>query len=194
MNTFIKLLISFVVWSAVIVGANYAMSNRAAYVSDALVQRELEIPKPFFAGNGDGIENFNEFLTQANCMAINIYREAGNQSYEGKVAVAQVVVNRVKNERWPDTPCEVIYQRNRRACQFSWTCEPNLRTVRLRANDPMSEQAWRESNQVAWEVLTGTAPDVVGDANHYHATYVSPGWRNRMTRVARVDDHIFYSY
>lgn len=194
MNMFLKLCLSFVVWAVAILGINHVLTNRSSSVNVAVVERGIDLPKPFFIGDGEGIKDFEEFLTQANCMALNVYREAGNQPYEGKAAVAQVVLNRTQDERWPDTPCEVIYQRNRRACQFSWTCEPNLHTVRLRPGDVRAEQAWRESNQVAWEALTGTLPDVVGDADHYHATYVSPGWRNRMTRVARVGDHIFYAH
>ena len=126
------------------------------------------------------------------CMAINIYREAGNQPYEGKVAVGFVVLNRKKSPYFPDGVCEIIYQKRRGICQFSWACNPRLHDVDL-SRRPEEREAWRESNAAAWAVLMGREEDNTGGADHYHASYVNPAWRHRLNRTKQIGTHIFYT-
>ena len=134
-----------------------------------------------------------DFNKQLNCLTNNIYFEAATEPYEGKLAVAQVVLNRANNPNFPSTVCEVVYQRTytpARAivCQFSWTCLKNM-VVR-------DKYAWEESEIVARKALT---QDKVHDriartnAMYYHADYINPGW-NRNKVVARIGRHIFYAY
>lgn len=117
------------------------------------------------------------------CMAKNIYHEAGNQSRLGKFAVAQVTINRMKNPLWRDTICGVVFE----PYQFSWA---NNRSIRW--TTPRASEAWRESREVAREALThGFRVKGMEDAVYYHATYVSPNWRN-VDRLVRIGAHIFY--
>jgi len=119
------------------------------------------------------------------CLADNIYYEAGNQSTQGKLAVAAVTINRVKSPKFPKSVCAVVYQRTKRVCQFSWVCE-GKKTVR-------SAQQYSESKKVAEKVLlSGANHGILGrNVLFYHADYVNPRWNLR--RVAKIGDHIFYA-
>ena len=123
------------------------------------------------------------------CLAINIYKEAGHESFEGKVAVAQVTLNRVDHPSFPKEVCSVVYQKNvimeRVVCQFSWYCDA---AHRIR---PVSKAAYEESYAVAKKVLLeGFRLDSLKDAIYYHADYVNPRWPYE--RIGKVGRHIFY--
>jgi len=122
------------------------------------------------------------------CMTAAIYFEARGESREGQIAVAQVVMNRVRANVYPDTICGVIFQGqwNRNACQFSFACDG-------KADRPNNEVLWERSKVLAREVMKGEhwLTDV-GYATHYHATYVSPPWARRFERVKQIGQHIFY--
>jgi spore germination cell wall hydrolase CwlJ-like protein len=122
------------------------------------------------------------------CMATAIYFEARGESIKGQIAVGQVIMTRVNSEYYPKTICGVVYQGqwNRNACQFSFACdgEPDV---------PKEKEEWETALKVAKDVISGKAyVEEVGDATHYHATYVSPPWRKLVKKVAKVGIHIFY--
>jgi spore germination cell wall hydrolase CwlJ-like protein len=119
---------------------------------------------------------------QIQCLAENAYFEAGNQSTRGKIAVTNVVMNRVEDKRFPKTPCSVINQRTARVCQFSWVCEGKKR-IRSMAQ-------YTDALKVAEQVYLGKIGDVTNGAKFYHANYVNPRWNLR--RVITIGDHIFY--
>jgi spore germination cell wall hydrolase CwlJ-like protein len=126
---------------------------------------------------------------QLDCLAINIYREAGNQPFEGKVAVAQVTMNRVEDGRFGKDVCGVVYQKNvvmdRVVCQFSWYCDSTHK------NRPINKPVYQESYEVAKKVLLeGFRLSVLNDALYFHANYVSPRWPHE--KIGRIGDHIFY--
>jgi spore germination cell wall hydrolase CwlJ-like protein len=126
---------------------------------------------------------------QLDCLAKNIYHEAGSESFEGKVAVAQVTMNRAANAGFPNDICKVVYQKNivysKVICQFSWYCETSTKTR------PIHQSAYKESYEVAKKVLLeGFRLAGLTDALYYHATYVSPGWKRQ--QVAKIGNHIFY--
>ena len=128
------------------------------------------------------IEDEGEF----DCMAKTIYFEAGNQSYQGKLAVGKVVINRVNDKRYPNSVCKVIKQ-NR---QFSWYWDG-------KPDEPvMSSPTWKESKRAAREVLCrcDMTSTVFNDPSvqYYHADYVNPKWAGQKKRVAKIDNHIFY--
>lgn len=203
MNTAIKFLISVAFGFTALMSFDWYQSHSRERKMERLKAVSLDQPnaaeellltrlKEIGRIGSEAMAEVNAALEQHNCMALNIYREAGNQSWDGKIAVAQVVLNRVENRRWPNTPCEVIYQRNSRACQFSWVCNPRLHHVRLNDNDTRGQQAWLDSRMAATLALLGEIDDLVGRSDHYHANYVSPGWRTSMRRVRQVGVHIFY--
>ena len=126
---------------------------------------------------------------QLECMAMNIYREAGHESFEGKVAVAQVTMNRVKDGRFGDDVCGVIYKKNvvmdKVVCQFSWACDS---AVKAR---PVNNSAYQESYAVAKKVLLeGFSLDILKHALYYHANYVNPQWP--LEKIGSIGNHIFY--
>lgn len=119
------------------------------------------------------------------CMARNIYFEAGVEDRKGKIAVANVTMNRVKLKNYPGSVCAVVYQRGASACAFSWTCDG-------KSNTPPNNALYRESLQIARLALSGALKDVTGEADHYHADYVRPRWRDEEKLSARIGRHIFY--
>lgn len=122
------------------------------------------------------------------CLAMNIYKEAGHESFEGKVAVAQVTLNRVNNPKFPSDVCKVVTQKNvimeKVVCQFSWYC--NGQPVKK-----PQDKAYTDSYAVAKKVLLeGFRIDSLKDALYYHAVYVKPQWPYE--RITQIGNHIFY--
>lgn len=127
---------------------------------------------------------------QLECLAINIYREAGYENFEGKVAVAQVTMNRVAHEKFPNDVCDVVYEKNnfsgRIVCQFSWYCD------HVHKNRTVNEKKYAESYEVAVQVLLeGFKLPALTEALFYHADYVQPNWQYH--RIKQIGRHIFYS-
>jgi len=123
------------------------------------------------------------------CLAINVYREAGNEPFEGKVAVAQVTLNRVNSNKFPRDICAVVYQKSRFTerviCQFSWYCDSKHR------NRPINDEAYEESYRVAKMVfLEDFKLESIENALYYHADYVNPNWK--LKRLTKIGTHIFY--
>lgn len=126
---------------------------------------------------------------QLACLAKNIYYEAGYEPFEGKVAVAQVTLNRTASGQFPEDVCQTIYQKNvvysKVICQFSWACD---RDSGVR---PINKNAYNESMEVAKKVLLeGFRLPSLKDALYYHADYINPGWRRQ--QIAHIGRHIFY--
>lgn len=118
------------------------------------------------------------------CLARNIYYEAGIEDRLGKVAVAQVTLNRVRTGYWGKSICKVVYA----PAQFSWT------KIKRRAWMPNIGPSWEESKRVAAEVLDqGLRIRTLKTSLFYHADYVSPNWRDDSKRVTKVGRHIFYT-
>jgi spore germination cell wall hydrolase CwlJ-like protein len=122
------------------------------------------------------------------CLAEAVYFEARSEPYKGQVAVAQVVLNRVRNPAYPETVCKVVYQNKgaRNACQFSFACDGVKDVVRDR-------KAWALARKVAQDVsFKGVRLEKIGTSTHYHATYVRPAWASVFTRKDRIGKHVFY--
>jgi len=112
---------------------------------------------------------------QLDCLARNIYYEAGSEPFEGKVAVSQVTINRAQKN--------IIYEKV--LCQFSWYCES------ASLKKPMNGPIYYESMEVAKKVLLeGFRLPSVKDALYFHGDYINPGWKRE--RVAKIGRHIFY--
>ena len=123
------------------------------------------------------------------CLTQAIYYEAATEPLEGRRAVAQVVLNRVRHPAYPKSVCGVVYQgaNLNTGCQFSFTCDGAL----LRT--PMAGP-WREAEQVAREALAGRVEPEVGTATHYHADYVLPRWAFEMDKIVQLGRHLFYRF
>ena len=125
-------------------------------------------------------DNDLECLTQA------IYYEARNESEAGQAAVAEVVLNRSRHRAYPKRVCEVVYQRNSRTCQFTFTCDGS---IGRRAVNPV---AWARAERIAREVYEGRSAQLPKNSVNYHANYVRPSWGSRLSRVRQIGAHIFY--
>ncbi len=125
---------------------------------------------------------------EQDCLTRGIYFEARGEEIKGQAAVAQVILNRVRNPAYPKTICNVVYQNEdwKNRCQFSFACDNLLDRI-------LNRDSWKVAKDVAMAVTAGKIwlPEV-GSATHYHATYVHPAWARTMIRVARIGDHIFY--
>ena len=123
------------------------------------------------------------------CLTRNIYWEAAGEPFEGKVAVAQVTINRSNHPDFPKDVCAVVNQKTtfqqKVVCQFSWLCEKNHLTR------PVHKKEYAEASAVAKLVLLENFRiESLDEAIYYHADYVNPGWRKeKLTKIGR---HIFY--
>ena len=136
----------------------------------------------------DPLPKYSYSKAERHCLANGIYFEARGEPTLGQKAVAQVILNRVRNPAYPNTICGVVYQNKwkRNACQFSFACDG----IRDRVNSP---KHWRQSVKVANDAIDGKFwLRSVGSASHYHADYVWPKWRRKMRKMTKIGRHIFY--
>ena len=115
------------------------------------------------------------------CLTMNVYWEARNQDIAGQLAVAQVTMNRVYSDEYPNSVCEVVHQHK----QFSWYWDG-------KSDLPTNEKAWETAMLVASAAMDGSGHKDLQDVLHYHAVYSQPYWKDYMTAVAQIGDHIFY--
>lgn len=134
-----------------------------------------------------------EYNKQVECLAKNIYYESGSEKYEGKLAVAQVTLNRVNSGKFPSDICSVVYQKTtdqnlRTVCQFSWTCM-------VKEMVKKDKYMWEESVNIAKRALTEPfVHDTIAQSNalYFHAVYIKPNWSQTKV-VKQIGNHIFYS-
>jgi spore germination cell wall hydrolase CwlJ-like protein len=136
-----------------------------------------------------GLIKPEHIVREQRCLAEAIYFEARSESADGRAAVAQVVLNRVKSGAYPGSVCGVVYQNRHRklACQFTFACEG--KALRITEAGP-----WQAAMRIAREVYEGRIYLAdVGAATHYHADYVQPRWAKKLTKMDVIGRHIFYS-
>ena len=123
------------------------------------------------------------------CLTQGIYYEAALEPTEGQEAVAQVILNRVRDLNYPNTICGVVFEGADRTtgCQFSFTCMGAL------SQAPVG-WAWKRSQTVAERMLAGHVATKVGTATHYHADYVHPWWATTLNKLTQIGAHIFYRW
>ncbi|MFK7746353.1 MAG: cell wall hydrolase [Roseobacter sp.] len=123
------------------------------------------------------------------CLAEALYFEARGETVKGQFAVAEVILNRVKSERFPSSACAVINQGTGRKyqCQFTYTCDGHKEVIR-------EPRAYERVAKVARVALDGAAPKLTEGATHYHTTAVNPRWSKVYTKTAAIGTHIFYRH
>lgn len=129
--------------------------------------------------------NRNELL----CLSKAVFYEASNEPVKGKIAVAQVVVQRANHPSYPDNICDVVYQKTNSTCQFSWHCNPNIHRTK-----PTNGPLWEESKRIANQVLVDQVrlPNLTG-ALFFKATHVpTTGFWSKLTVAAQYGGHVFY--
>jgi hypothetical protein len=169
----------------------HLIENRATGLQARLINASIPFSsapftaaRPFDLSGSDPLDRRRALL----CMTQAIYYEAGFEPLEGRRAVAQVVINRMRHPAFPKSVCGVVYQGARApVCQFSFVCDGSLyRRPAL--------GAWKEAERVAQAALDGFVERTVGAATHYHADYVAPYWAPRLAKVSQIGAHIFYRW
>jgi spore germination cell wall hydrolase CwlJ-like protein len=160
-----------------------AMLALSSCVANATVTKNMEVL-------------FTESDEQAWCLAQNIYYEARGSNLADQAAVADVVLNRVKDTRYPNTVCEVVKQGEKHAngqmkrnrCQFSWYCDG-------KSDYPTNREAWAKAQETAYMILyLDQYRGITEGATHYHADYVKPRWARQLSLVGRIGDHVYYRW
>lgn len=143
------------------------------------------VPAQPFRFNGGIVD-----LTRAtDCLTTAIYYEAGAETDNGQMAVAQVILNRVRHIAFPKTVCGVVFQGSERktGCQFSFTCDGAM------ARTP-SALGWARANDNARKMLSGAVYAPVGNATHYHTDWVLPAWSAKLDKVRAEGTHLFFRW
>jgi spore germination cell wall hydrolase CwlJ-like protein len=154
---------------------------RADYQGPIVAAKPLIAPRTF--------ERQPDLQRAVDCLTQAVYYEAATESAEGQRAVAQVVINRVRDPRYPSSVCGVVYQGSERrtGCQFTFTCDGAL----ARKPDPF---LFARARMVAVAALSGRVESLVGLATHYHTKQVVPYWRTDLVKLRTVGAHIFYGW
>ena len=162
------------------VGAKAELINAAMPFSQA----PILAARAFILPVGETLDQRRAVL----CLTQAVYYEAGFEPIEGRRAVAQVVLNRLRHPAFPKSVCGVVYQRNATpVCQFSFVCDGSL--------DRRPEAAaWKVAEAIARAALAGYVEQSVGSATHYHADYVAPRWAPLLTKITKLGAHIFYRW
>jgi spore germination cell wall hydrolase CwlJ-like protein len=127
--------------------------------------------------------------SELNCLAEALYFEARGETVKGQFAVAEVILNRVKSDRFPGSPCAVINQGTGKKyqCQFTYTCDGQKEIIG-------EKRAFERVKKVARAALDGVVPKITQGATHYHTTAVKPGWSRVYKKTAAIGTHIFYRH
>ena len=181
-------------WTAIVLTATSALASAGTFQDPDIDELYTEYNQP-----------------QLYCLAQNVYFEAKSEPLAGQYAVADVVLNRVQDTRYPNTICEVvqegpikeswktkqdadlseeerIYRPIKNRCQFSWYCDGKADTIR-------DNDAWRIAQIVAYKIVhTEKMRGITEGATHYHADYVSPSWAKQIQLVGSISTHIFYRW
>ncbi len=129
-----------------------------------------------------------QLLAEHRCLSEVLYYEARGEGTQGQMAVAEVIFHRLRHGNYGHSICAVVYEGSgTHSCQFSFACHGQLAHQKTPA-------AWRGAEMLAARILTGETQlrDTTGDATHFHAASVSPGWGDSMVRTVRIGNHVFY--
>jgi Cell Wall Hydrolase len=174
-----------------------ALLTQAAYTPEASAE-DLGVSlrsRDSFALRGlvgftlENLGNGKNEQDELDCLSEAVYYEARSEDTLGQMAVAEVVLNRVRDSRFPKTVCAVVYQGHYRdtGCQFTFTCDGSL------AHKPRGE-AWDRAKDVALNMMLGLNKPVTNKATHYHTDYVNPYWKAGLVETKVIGTHIFYRF
>ncbi len=151
--------------------------------------RDNRLTSVFGTITSDSLESAEGSKSEFDCLAEAVYYEARSENVRGQLAVAEVVLNRVQDARFPKTICGVVYQGQYRStgCQFTFTCDGSKRS---KPRGP----AWERARSIALHVQMGLAKPVTDRATHYHTDYVNPIWSAGLVETTTIGTHIFYRF
>ena len=160
-----------------------ALSEISALERDRAALKNLRSFEPIHLSQAE------DMAAQTQCLAQAVYYEARSERTEGQLAVAEVIVNRVKDHRYPNTICDVVFQGATRTtgCQFTFTCDGAM------GKTPTGWR-WDKAQSIASHVVMGLNEKQTREATHYHATYVNPVWNSGLIKTRQIGTHIFYRF
>ncbi|MBC7144666.1 MAG: cell wall hydrolase [Thioclava marina] len=123
---------------------------------------------------------------QFQCLSKALYFEARGEGVKGQQAVAEVILNRVDDPRFPGSICGVVHQSNRRGCQFSWYCDGKADRVNNSA-------AYAKVAKVARAMIDGAPRSLTVGATYFHTRTIRPSWSRRFDKTASIGHHVFYA-
>jgi spore germination cell wall hydrolase CwlJ-like protein len=129
-----------------------------------------------------------QLLAEHKCLSEVLYYEARGEGAGGQKAIAEVVFHRMNHGEYGHSICAVVYEgKGHPGCQFSFTCNGDM-------DHPKQMAAWRESEKLAAQILTGQVPlrNATGGAINFHAVSVSPDWADTMAKTTQIGNHVFY--
>jgi len=175
----------------------FAVSDYAQTLTDWHVDKELRNPLmrdfqmvEILIGETESLrQDARDQMGEHRCLAEAVYYEARSESRSGQIAVAEVVLNRVKSKHYPNSICGVVYEGAERTtgCQFSFTCDGS--TLR----EPYGRM-WQRSLNVAELVKTGGMRAITNRSTHYHTTAVDPHWSSSLRFNKQIGTHKFYRF
>ena len=159
----------------------------------SILSMQLDLPASRFISWSQKMKAFLDMpMIQQNCLATAVYFEARSESMVGQLAVAMVVLNRVKASNSSSSICGVVYKgaSHLNACQFSFACDGKPDIVD-------DARAWMTAHAVTALALAndrkGKPLQILATATNYHADYVDPVWSKSLNRLTKIGRHIFYS-
>lgn len=165
---------------------HWQLKNKTSYILLGVFAL-IVITMPFLTYQ---LVKYKNTQQQIKCLALNIFHEARSESLKGQHAVAAVTLNRLASKRYPDTICDVVYQkrwdriRQRYVGQFSWTefdTPPKLKSA-----------SWLTALKVAKAAYKDKHKTLLKGAIFYHTKYIKPSWARKKKPIARIGNHIFY--
>jgi spore germination cell wall hydrolase CwlJ-like protein len=172
--------------ASVAIGASltyHPSTEKAAVVAAVPKMIVPAAPVPFTA---DAV--MTQLLAEHKCLSEVLYYEARGEGTGGQKAIAEVVFHRMNRGDYGHSICAVVYEgKGRPGCQFSFTCNGEV-------NRPKQMAAWRQSEKLAAEILTGQVPlrNATGGALNFHAVSVAPDWADTMAKTTQIGNHVFY--
>ena len=191
-NSFLVITLIVVVYQAHRVGSlQVSILKETAEIKEEVIEVKEILKEPIIELATKPWTLDNEF----HCLASNIYWEARNQPLEGKIAVAQVTLNRVENSKYPNTICGVVTQTryypsgriDLHSCQFSWYCDG-------KKDEPIETWgfSYEESLNLVVDFLENRPMDLTDGSTHYHSVKVEPYWTSGLHKTTQIEEHIFY--
>jgi spore germination cell wall hydrolase CwlJ-like protein len=165
----------------------WRLGRRGEFLTSIAASAAIMATAPSARAQTSGSSPLEDRAQATECLTLAIAYEAGYESEEGQQAVAEVVLNRVRDPAFPKSVCGVVFSGSSRrtGCQFTFTCDGSLRRR-------LPDAVLAHARLIAGQALDGQLPPLVGDAINYHAFYVSPYWAPTLERVRSIGAHIFY--
>lgn len=180
LSVFAVISLVLVIWFVLMLNNQNKVHQQEVALATLASKKEAKLKKI------NAITKIKTSQNELRCLADNIYYEASHEPVAGKVAVAFVTLNRVNHHQFPDSVCDVVYQKTRKTCQFSWVCG---------VNKGFNRKEYELSLKVAGKIYRNYSKleDISNGSLYYHADYVNPRWATKKYFTRKIGRHLFYT-